>query len=69
MNRMPWSVLWCVKGIIEGHPGCDDEEWLAETQRLNDEGRLELRKKRFYYKLPESLRGLVAAKKKALVSS
>jgi hypothetical protein len=57
VRRTPWTVLWCVKNILDGeHPHTGDDVWLAETQRLNDEGRLELRQKRFHYKLDDTKR-------------
>jgi hypothetical protein len=52
VRKTPWTVLWCVKLILEGyHPGGRDDKWLADTQEFNDAGRLELRGKRFHYKL------------------
>jgi hypothetical protein len=52
VRKTPWTVLWCVKHIIDGHhPNAGDIEWLADTQAMNDSGRLELRNRRFHYKV------------------
>jgi hypothetical protein len=55
VKKMPWTVLWSVKRILDGHhPGGDDDIWLADTQKFNDTGRLELRGDRFHYKVDEN---------------
>ena len=52
VQKTPWTVLWSVKRILDGHhPHGDDNMWFADVDKLVPAGRLELRENRFHYKV------------------